>query len=92
MRECFLQAPHCVFTATAKHNNINGVLGYEMGSGQIFKAGCWVLNTFENLAPDSLVPFQEEISLRWHLANRRWKSFCAVISVRRKSRSPAFSA
>lgn len=53
MHEYFLQAPYCVFTATAKHDNIDGVLGYEMGSGQIFKAGCWVSNTFENLALDS---------------------------------------
>lgn len=67
-------------------------LGYEMGSGQIFKASCWVLNTFENLAPDSLVPFQKEISLCWPLANQLWKSFCTVISVKHKSRSPAFSA
>lgn len=61
-----------------------------MGSGQIFKAGCWVLNTFENLALDSLVPFQKEISLRWRLANQRWKSFCTVISVRRKKPIPGF--
>lgn len=46
--------------ATAKHNNRHEALGYEMGSGHIFKVSCWVPNTSENLAPDSLVPFQKE--------------------------------
>lgn len=92
VQEYFLRASYCVFAATAKHNNRDGALGYEMGSGHIFKASCWVPNTFENLASDSLVPFQKEISLRWQLANQLWKSFCTVISVKHKSRSPAFSA
>lgn len=60
--------------------------------GQFFNGSCCMLNTFENLAIDSLVLFQKQISLYWQLANPVLEVILYSDSIKHKIQSLAFSA